>query len=575
MATKATKATKTTKTAKTKKASSKKKQVTGLTPDQKKQLLIIGGVVLALVVAVLLFSWISGMLSGEDIAARMPADTALFLQVDVRELSSVELNEIIAAFSEPGADEMQVQNALEDFSEQLGVSFEEDVKPWVGPNIGLGVFDLQPSTSMDPVGSLTPEQMLIAIQSRNNAAADAFITKVVAKVEEQGGTSNRVAYEGTEIVELANSDAGNVALVRLGGIVFVAADAETIQAKVTMDRAQSLAAVPEFGEAMREIPGGQLMTIYFNMDELANMMAMQGSGINSEMLENAYGMYEGFAMGVSVVDEGLKFEAAVQYDQEKLTDAQRQAMTKAYGPLETVERYPADTMLFVGGQTNGAYDAEQLRATLGDEGYEDFEESMELMQQSTGIDVNSLLQAMDREISLGIFPQDTGLVASFGMGLQMIVTSSDAAALDRGVQELATAVELLLGAPLEPRNVAGLQSFVFSDPFMGDAFAMGSGDGFAYLTTDTNLVSESAEAEFESLADSEDYQQTWKSFPNGAMPIVYVQVNELIEAYTRSMDMMGGAPESTQQFSALTKVAVAGQTDADTVRVWIIAFIER
>ncbi|MEX1248761.1 MAG: DUF3352 domain-containing protein, partial [Anaerolineales bacterium] len=184
--------------------------------------------------------------------------------------------------------------------------------------------------------------------------------------------------------------------------------------------------------------------------------------------------------------------------------------------------------------------------------------------------------AVDKEFSIAVFPQTSGIGQSIGVGLQAMVLTTKDAELANFFGELSGLVEAQLGLPLEQRTVAGMQSYVVTDPFSGQTFfAFGSGNGVGYFTTDLSLVESALDSSFVSLAESPKYTETWRAFSGSAVPFFYLDMAGFVEAIANA----GGGDMVRESMAGMTPLTViAGAVEPyrnGVIHMVIIAFIER
>ncbi|MEX1248762.1 MAG: DUF3352 domain-containing protein, partial [Anaerolineales bacterium] len=359
----------------------------GKTGLSQRNILIIGGVI-AVVVLLVLFG--RGVV--DPIARYVPADAVLYVSIDLDELSSAEMEEIVTAFQAASGAPATTEDfdlIKQSFEGSVDVDYDADIAPWLGSQVGLGLLDL----NMGALTGFSTPQFLVGIQSTNSEAADAFIAKAVANAEANGETVTSTDVRGTQVYVIEQSFSTQ-AMARAGGIVFLADSAETIETALTLNATDSMGSSGSYRDSTRELPGGRMVTAYMNMgaymEALGSMSLGMGLPASSSGLEGS-----SVAMGVSVVPEGIQMDIAVVVDESAASPAMLEAYQAESHEAETVSRYPEDTLLFAGVGGAGGYDPETLRETMGEEQYQSYQDSMQMLQAMLGIDVENLLIAVD------------------------------------------------------------------------------------------------------------------------------------------------------------------------------------
>lgn len=558
------------------KAAAPKKRSVTFDAKTRRSLLIFGGIVAGILALVLL-----GQLTKRPdlIAAHMPADAAVYIHVDLKEVNSAEMQKIVAAFqTASGQEDTEVSsNAIQqELANTLDVSYEEDIKPWLGDQMGFALFDV----GSDGFSGLGLTQYLGAIESKNDAAADAFVAKVAANAESNGDTVTTVDYQGSQIYVMEGF-VETRAITRVGSLVFIADSADSIQTLAALNASDSLASLEAYKRSVGALPGGRMFTAYMGVGQYMTLLqSMSGMATSVTMPATSTAMLNStsVAMGVAVVSEGIQIDVVGAFDEANMPAGTMDMYAASPQPLTTIERYPEDTVMFLGANSTG--NAVSLEDAMGPEAFADFEESMQLLEGETGLDLISFIEALNGgETSMGIFPQSTGVGQAIGLGFQMLVTTQDDAALGSFISSLNNWLGEQMGTATEQRTLAGMNSYVVADPSMGDVLAFGSGNGLGFLTTDTGLLEASLDSGFKSLADSDAYRSTWRSFPAGSIPVFYLDMTGLVDAVSSSMMAAFGGADVQNAFAVLaplTKIAGASEPyRAGVSHSVFIIFIER
>lgn len=541
-------------------------------------LLLVGGIAAVIILAVLFAPFLG---KRDIIAAHMPANSTVYLQLDLNAFNSTGMQEIIAAFQQAsGAEPVEGEAWQDAFLTDLEVSYEEDIQPWLGSQLGVAVMGDE-AGGADAFGVNSPTTLLV-IESKNNGAADAFVNKVVDNAEANGDTVTTVDHQGITIYVREPEFGTGGALARLGNLVFFADSADTLQTYLNLSAADSLANDANFKKVVGQLPGTRLGTFYMNfgsyMDFLSGM-----SGVSPMMFGGGTMQYlESMSMagGARVVTEGIRIDVVSAYDESAVPESMRDLIGQPQQATTTIQYYPEETVLFFGiNSPVTGFDPEIMQEMMGEEAYNDYIESIRLLSAETGLDLEGFLGAIGGDMSMGIFPQTTGIGQSLGMGLQLVLSSKDDVAFANFFSGLNDLIVSQSQTPTTLSTINGMSSYLVSDPFMGDILAFGSGSGYGFLTTDPSQFEDSADSAFVSLDESEQYVQTWRSFSSSSIPVFFLDMRGLIDALKASQLFAFGGPEATQGLDSVSPITViAGANEpyrSGVSRGAFIIFIER
>jgi hypothetical protein len=567
-------ATRKTKASTTPRASESKPEATKSAQKFTTRQLLIGGGVVALIVVLVLFSILFGG-GGDPIAEHISSDAVFYVHLNLKEVHSQGMQDILAAFK--AASGTAEEQATNDFTDQLkdewGIDFEKDVQPWLGNNGGAAAVKLQ----LDPItGDYGDSRLLAIVQTNSNSQADAFLSKLTQKAEDKGSTVTASDVAAGKIYPVSGSD-GPFAIARLGNLVYFSNNVDTIKSSAELDPKNSIASLDGYKKAVAELPGNRFATLIINsagyMKFVDDMLSNLPSGATNPIQTLPYEFT--LAASVSVVTEGLQVDMVTAVDESQLADQVLKIIKAAHRPdYDTLAFYPEDTIFYVVGATDGGF-LEQYEQLYPDM-LTDFNESMDLLKEQTGLDFKEVLNALDKEVSFGLFPQQGGLAAltGVGAGFQLVVSTTQDQAFADFFSSLSNTLESQLGTTATQKTVGAMNVYVVADPFAGqDLLSFGSGGGFAYIGTNTTAIENGLIGNGKSLADSETYQEAWKHFPVDAYPIFYFNMPKLVELLN---GLDAGTAETLTGVKPITLIAAAAEPySAGISHSVIIVFIDR
>lgn len=233
------------------------------------------------------------------LAARTDTEAAKFVPANTWMFSSVDL---LAASNNKYSFDLKQFTSVDSQSGQglAGLDFAKDVQPWLGRTVTAAMF-MSSGTSATSSPIAGQIGMVALVQSRDDGASRAAVTKAVANQRANGQTINQTAYGGFALYE-ASSAGGTLSAVAAGKNWVVIAS-ETAAAKAVIDRingsGDSLATNQAFQDATANLPSGRFGTFYVNVRDLLSSVvpvrAPNGLGGVSVPFTETYPVAGGYA----------------------------------------------------------------------------------------------------------------------------------------------------------------------------------------------------------------------------------------------------------------------------------------
>ena len=273
---------------------------------------LVGSIIGVLVIAVIAVGALAyfGIISIPYISGlggSKPENTAQYFPDDVLAYSWFTLNpgdgqraemlDIWNRFDELDGFHDAVQDVLDELREETDIDFEEDVLPWIGPDMSAALLDVR---------SDNPSAVAIVGVRDAEAAAD-FMDLLIGYAEDEGSDFIDDS-EGDFDIWLEENDDGAFALSNNWLVVATDEDAlfDTLD-MISGDGGKSLVDNPGFQEARAALPDRRFASVYADYesiwDELGQTlrMGLMPSGVDSFGLETP----EWVAMSFQWVDRGL------------------------------------------------------------------------------------------------------------------------------------------------------------------------------------------------------------------------------------------------------------------------------
>ncbi len=546
----------------------------------------LGVLALLVVVVIVVFALdLPGRLTGKlDAAAvAMPADTTIYMGVNLLQLTPAKLDRIVKPFTAEVSEVefkdtasmlAELDKSLED---SYGFNFTGDIQPWVGQYLGFGIAgDFMRTSGFDPEEA----GFILAIEVRDRKAADAFLDKLRSSlVEKSDQRVNEQEYQG---VTIYTHEANQVAFARSKSLVLFAPRLEDVQAAIDAQRGDSLNDNADFKTLGRQLPGERFLTVFANSEQYLQMLS-EGTpsaiGITGLQMTTQMQAVGSIAASLAIVDEGLRVDAIASYDAEKLSETQRTMMQNASKAGLVAEVMPADTMFLFAGQ--GLNNIMQMyEEVLGEQMGVDYDEAMQMLEAELGFNPGTdLLAYLEGEYGLAIVSEPNNLLAqTAGVPLGIIFVSriSDHDMLESTIQNF-NRFASGQGVTVKESNIGEDHIYTLGDPFMGEVVSLGlSQDHLAISLTRQGI--ENVFDPGETLMENSDYQEIWTHFSKDSVPVFYLKLPELLESLRGSMvgQELESFDESTAFLKPVSFIAMASSPlKDDQLRSTLTVFIEK
>lgn len=515
---------------------------------------------------------------GDPIAGAVPAGSLVYMNVDLLKAKSENVEKIAAVFKEIAysdyKDETSIQSADRFMKDEYGLSFTDDVMPWLGQYAGLAITD----------GDLKSDNtFLLIVESRDGAKADAFIEKwIAAMASKKGMQFEQHDEQGVKLY--VHGQAGGTSqdvsvIARVGNFVYLSNSQEALLASAKLKNADSLAASGAYKDALAALPADRLASFYISSDAYLKFFEGLSAGSGASYAEQLKSSgLRALGAGLSARQDGLQLDMALTYDQEKLTAFQKDSLNAKYKAPTADALVPGDTFLFLdvnSDQGFGNYLQDDNPAYT-----KDTREALTLLEKQSGVNIQALLKLMSGELALAVGPATDGLLpenSRLDMAITVLASTSDEAGFKSWAQELLDANAKKSQINFETSDVAfgkfALQSLALPGPTSSAPMLYyGASNGYIVLGTSKTSLEKGLNGS-DTLAANSTYLNTWKSFPAGGARYLYVDVQGLLAALQSSPS---GASMNTAGWEKIPVVAatvnpVSNFTQSYTVIMFVAA----
>ena len=279
--------------------------------------------------------------ASEETAEFLPAETYLYFSLNMRPGVGqlLRFRGILSRFEENDNFEVQVEETLDDIEEQLGFDLRDDLFPWMGPELAVGVVDF---------GDFDEEMEIVAfLGTTDREAAEAFLPKFLDYLERQQDIDFQAEASGgftTYSYTDPENPPGYHFAVTESYIVYATSESLLDSTIARMDNpAATLADTPDFKRARDSVEDQRFAMLYLDLqaifddarrnieeDELESLNTMEGS------------LPDTLAVSGSFMELGIKVTASYDTPSESFGIEQVNA-------LKSADYLPADTLALISG----------------------------------------------------------------------------------------------------------------------------------------------------------------------------------------------------------------------------------
>jgi len=374
-------------------------------PQPRKQRMVLGIVVALIVVGVVIAAALALANRSASPAANstmkvMPATTLMFASLHTQPDQLPNFN-VIAEAWQGSKEARQIESGLELALMATGFSWEDDIRPWLGERISLGVIDVG-SVQLATAGALPSSSpslqaelpgIVVAAQTIDRAKSDAFLANLRKELEKQAdnpyaqATVQDDTYRGIPVVYLKSEPSGDVlyamptiepAYATVNDTIVFAVSYNALKKAIdaSLD-GTNLTQSANFNNTMGALPAEHLAAYYIDMPAYVNAIAQQAAAQNdltndflNEMPDSQKQLFEqmmkdqeirqqamletakaigGMGLTMSYEPTGVRFDTALQIEPSRLPEAQRQLYEANLKPIsgKIPDALPASTFVLL------------------------------------------------------------------------------------------------------------------------------------------------------------------------------------------------------------------------------------
>ncbi len=555
------------------------------TPKPKNMMLLIGGGVVALLlIAVGAAALILQLTSNRSntIPQLVAGDTQVYAAITPNLNDLPNIDRLRQAFPEL-MDYQQSETFNAEMKEEWGVTFQEDIAPWIGAEVGIAVsgmpidefFDVE-ALSMGDTPDVDEEDVkaVILLATRDEKAAQAFLDKQRQYRESKGEQFTSTETGGITIYTQEGDDTPGAAFALVRGHVVFASSADLISAIITRDPSgnETLAANPRFQRVLAALSPDRIGFIFVNGQPIADgimanseqMVADLPEATANDLLDQLESVkaLQGIGFSFSVLADGVAFDALAAFDPNGLSQATRDQLKDASTPVsgDRVANVSGDALMAISFRIPPSV-ADQIRDTI--ESDPEIADQVAAFEQQMDIDLNrDLLDWFQGEASIVLLPGEDMMGSPMPVTGYFAIKPNDRGAAEDGMNRLIAGLEMMSGGELglTDEEVGGVTWSAFSP----EGQALG---GYGFVGDDLviafgNRAMESAAAPASALSSNAAYQASTKVLPNPNGGVVFVNLVEVMAL----AEEFGGIDDPEvmdrlEPFKAITAGGMPGMND--------------
>lgn len=473
-----------------------------------------------------------------------PADAPLYMALNLDLTQAADAKRILDIYQKSSSVQSSQTDFKKQFADSTGLDFDQDVVPWVGPEVGIFFIDLQGLVpSGFSTGSAVPK-LAVAIGTRDRNKSDAALKKVFEKLKSKGQTISDDTYKNTALTVIQPSGSGSpsyVATVR--NFVVLASSLDTIHAVVDTSAAggaQTLANSPKFKEIMAKLPSSRSGSFYLPYSALRQFESLS-PGVQPQSfggLEAA----DSLAASLGFTSDGLRLDYAITFDQTKLTDSYKKILTRPANANRALKAVGAGTLFYASGaDLKGTWDA-TLEA-MDSQTKTQAQKSLVALDEQFGFNINDdLVSWLTGEYAIAVVPAKPITPSAPSVGILALLEASDKNLVQSKIANITGGLERN-GMTFQDQTVNGVPMRIMQLGEGTDSPTAGYGfiGNFLVVGGPQDALSSAVDAPKNSLADDPLFKRVQARLPSSNTGYYYLNVSGVQSLLEQMMGQFGPA----------------------------------
>jgi hypothetical protein len=400
-----------------------------------------------------------------------------------------------------------------------GIKFPDDLMPWVGQYLGVGIVEIPTDISLSP-------RLLITAEARDRRAADRFLNRLIR--EYQGGYSESFDHRGVVVHMLVNDvNQETLAFCRSGSMVMFALDNKTIREALDTISANSLSNNPVFIELMKRYPNNHLINAYITrgaVDSFTNagpaaaligLFALPSTSLTS---------WQGAFVSAGLDNDQIQLDVHSLIDRRSLSGRDRRFLAQSGSPGKTADLLPEETVVYLTGfRTDLLWETFTENLIAADKHY-DILASVRNLELIFGMNMqDDLIKYMDDEWAVGLVKAGEGSRYAIGYIIMARIENTQPTMTWMNANMQAQPMSSYIAASEINRKTF----YQINNPATSDRFSLfGFEDEYFIAGSDPDCI-EKMLVKKTALSETAPYR-SMRNFSTNVSPVLYVNVKELL-----------------------------------------------
>ncbi|MBX0329599.1 DUF3352 domain-containing protein [Oscillochloris sp. ZM17-4] len=547
-------------------------------------LLLIGGGVAALLVIAIGVGILAWQLLGSrpnSIPQLIAGDTQIYAAITPNLSDLPNIDRLRKAFPE-ALDYQNNADTNDQLVETMGVTFNDDIAPWIGTEMAAAVSGLpfdqlfdSSGAGLDGEAALAEQaQVVLVLTSRDEKAAQAFLDKQRQHREGQGQQFASSEAQGATIYAQQGGDPSPIAafgIVR-GNVVFATGpDLIAAIAARDPDGKDTLAASARFQQVLASLSADRLGFVFVdgapiaralqaNSDQVIGQLQGDAADQLREQLKSVDAL-QGIGLSLSVLADGVAFDALASFDRAGLSQATLDQISEATAPVsaDRTGRVSAETLAAFSFRLPSTF-GKQIRDGINSVPGADAQ--IASVEQETGLDLDrDLLSWLQGEATIVLLPGEEIMGSTTPVSGYFALKPNDRGAAEDGMGRIVKALDELSGGQigLHEEQLGGVawqvvgtdQEVAAGYGFVGDDLVIGVGP--------STLAAAASPAA--PLSGDQAYQAGLKALPAPNGGLMFVNLPAVLGL---AQDLGGlDAPTVTDRLAPFKAITIAGSPGMD------------
>jgi hypothetical protein len=469
---------------------------------------------------------------GWHAATVVPADTAILLTINIDAGNLAGLGRLLRIYRDSAGDEQffdEVVDPLETLESEMGITFEDDIRPWLGTEIALAALDAE-----SPAGGDRASVAFLAATT-DRAASNAFLAKMRNYFEDEGHDVD--AEPRKDVTYQVNRDGSEPAMSwaygTVGDYVILTLDRDALQMIIDVHegKVDPLAASDRFSGVARALPRNAAAFLYDDLAQFADAAAENaGAGTDPCPALDFDAGAEALGVALELERDGIRVEAVVTFEPGELSPLATGVLSVEPASRRILQHIPTDAMAFASTHVTGGTwrGIEAALATCPG-----VQANLNEVSDSVGLnlDVNLLSWiAGEWAVALVRVERKSDYELPFAAFTLAEIGDEDAArnALDR----LAAFVEVPPAIAFEEESIGGVEVQILREP-RSKAIVVGYGiiDRYAFVGMLESGPEAAVTGNAAPITQNGTFDHVRAHLPDNATSLAYVGVEEIVTLF--------------------------------------------